>query len=125
MHRRRPSIPILAVTLVSALALVASPALANSGRKRNVCSLKSVNGSYGFYRTGNTPDGPLAALGIFTFDGRGHASGSQSISRNGDYNFDISFDFLYEVNDDCTGRGLTTDGDEFFRLVAMDDGKTM
>jgi len=33
------------------------------------CSVASVRGSYGFYRTGTTPFGPLASVGIATFDG--------------------------------------------------------
>jgi hypothetical protein len=86
------------------------------------CTVASLNGSFGYYRTGFTPDAPLAALGILVFDGKGHSSTTQSISRNGDIEFDISFDGLYEINPDCTGRGLTPDGDEFARLAVINDG---
>ena len=50
---------------------------------------KTLKGSYGFYRNGTTSTGPLAALGILFFDGNGNVSGSQSISRNGVFTFDV------------------------------------
>lgn len=87
------------------------------------CSNATLNGSFGFYRTGSTPAGTLAAVGIITFDGHGHADATQSISRGGDYAFDVEFPGLYEIDADCTGKGLTTDGDEFVRLVVVDGGR--
>ena len=62
------------------------------------CSDKTLNGSYGFYRTGTTSTGPLAAVGIFSFDGNGNVSGSQSISRNGVFTFDVPILGPYEVS---------------------------
>ena len=87
------------------------------------CSNATLNGSFGFYRTGSTPDGPLAALGIINYDGIQNFSGSQSISRNGEYDFDIPLAGGYAVAADCTGIGFRPDGVEFFRLVVIDGGR--
>lgn len=86
------------------------------------CSNATLTGSFGFYRTGNTPDGPLAAVGIIVFDGNGNQKGSQSISRNGDYSFGRAFFSQYKVAPDCTFK-LLSDGAEFSRGVIVDEGK--
>ena len=65
------------------------PPVHADGRRERACSDKTLNGSYGFYRNGTTSTGPLAALGILFFDGNGSVSGSQSISRNGVFTFDV------------------------------------
>jgi hypothetical protein len=87
------------------------------------CSNKSLNGPYGFYRTGNTSSGPLAALGILSFDGNGGSSGSQSISRNGVFTVDIPISGPYEINADCTGKLFLPNGTEAGRIVIVDGGK--
>ena len=38
------------------------------------CSNATLNGTYGFYRTGTSSVGPLAAVGLITFDGAGAQS---------------------------------------------------
>jgi len=92
-------------------------------RHAKACSNKTLNGSYGFYRTGSTSTGPLAALGILIFDGNGTNFGSQSISRNGLFTFDVPLPpSPYEVAEDCRGRLLTDTGIEIGRLVIVDGG---
>lgn len=89
------------------------------------CSNATLHGSYGFYRAGGTPLGTLAAIGLIIFDGNGGDTGTQSISKGGNYDFDIDFGpgQTYVVNADCTGRGFRADGIEFFRLVVLDGGQ--
>jgi hypothetical protein len=88
------------------------------------CSNASLKGTYGFYRTGSTPAGPLAALGSLTFDGAGNVAGSQSISRNGVFQFDIPVGGPYVVNPDCTAKFLLPDGvTEIARVVITDRGE--
>lgn len=87
------------------------------------CSNKTLNGSYGIYRTGSTSAGPLAALGIVIFDGNGGSSGSQSISRNGVFTFDVPISGPYEINADCTGKLFLPNGAETGRIVIVDGGK--
>ena len=83
---------------------------------------KTLNGSYGFYRTGTTSTGPLAAVGILFFDGNGTVSGSQSISRNGVFTFDVPISGPYEVAADCTAKFLTDTGVEVARVLIVDGG---
>lgn len=86
------------------------------------CSNKTLNGSYGTYRTGSTSTGPLAALGILFFDGNGNASGRQNISRNGVFIFDNPISGPYEVAADCTAKFFTDTGVEVARVVIVDGG---
>ena len=109
--------------LVLGSASLAPDARADNKQAGSGCSNATLKGSFGFYRTGSTPDGPLAALGIIHYDGQQNFSGSQSISRNGEYDFDIPLAGGYAVAADCTGIGFSPAGVEFFRLVVIDGGK--
>ena len=90
------------------------------------CSLATLNGSYGYYRTGPIlgDGGQLAAVGIFTYDGNGGTVGTETVNRNGDVSFEGGTGF-YLVNTDCTGSLLNQDGEEYSRLVVMNDGETI
>ena len=90
---------------------------------QKACSNKTLNGSFGTYRTGSTSTGPLASLGILFFDGNGNVSGSQNISRNGVFTFDNPISGPYEVAADCTARFLMDNGVEVARVVIVDGGK--
>jgi hypothetical protein len=87
------------------------------------CTNASLRGSYGFYRTGTTSAGPLASIGILSFDGNGNATATQSTSRNGVFTFDAVISGTYEIAEDCTGKEFTPEGVEFARLVVVDRGK--
>ena len=92
------------------------------------CSNATLNGSYGFYRTGTIPlpdgsRGSLAAVGIQFFDGNGNMTATQSISRNGVFTFDVVGTGPYEVAEDCTGKGFSESGVELFRFVIVDRGE--
>src|SRR6516164_10228030 len=89
------------------------------------CSNATLNGSYGFYRTGTIPlpdgsRGSLAAVGIQFFDGNGNMTATQSISRNGVFTFDGVAFGSYEVAEDCTGKGCTDSSVEIVRFVIID-----
>jgi hypothetical protein len=92
------------------------------------CSNVTLNGTYGFYRTGTTSVGPLAAVGLVTFDGTGaHSPARQTIRRNGvavrDLFADPALDGPYEVDPDCAGRFLNFDGSVAGHFVVVDGGK--
>ena len=90
------------------------------------CSVATLNGPYGFFRTGITSAGPLAAVGIATFDGKG---GRQTIRKNGitisDFFTDPALSGPYEVDPDCAGRFLNPDGTVFGHFVIVDGGKEL
>src|SRR5262245_11927523 len=106
------------------LLLASAAARADVDKGARPCSNATLKGTFGIYRTGTIDFGVggLAAVGIVSFDGKGNGTVLQSISRNGDYNFDSGGTFNYEVNADCTGRALS-EGEEFSRMVVVDDGK--
>ena len=92
-----------------------------------VCSVTTLKGSYGFFRTGATPLGPLAALGIATFDGTGAVSTARQTIRKGGVTTSDLFTSPagqgpYEVDPDCTGRLLNPDGSVIGHLVIVDGG---
>lgn len=106
------------------LLLTAPAARGDDDHKHAPCSNATLKGTFGFYRTGTVDEGAggLAAVGILGFDGKGNATVDQSISRNGDYSYDVDGTFTYQLDSDCTGTGYL-DGTEFVRIVVVDGGK--
>ena len=92
------------------------------------CSLESLKGDYGFYRTGTVPVGPPAAVGISTFDGRGVFSTAQTIRKNGETTGDLftdgSGDAYYSVEPNCTAKFINPDdGSVFAHAVIVGGGE--
>src|SRR5215469_9598994 len=83
------------------------------------CSIATLRGAYGFFRTGTTAVGPLGAVGTST--------GRQTIRKNGITTVDLLTDPPlippYEVNPDCSERFLDTDGTAFGHAVVVDRGR--
>jgi hypothetical protein len=123
MRNALHSAPKVFRIIAAGLLFLLSP-MARAEHNPGPCSNKSLKGTFGFYRTGTIDQGAggLAALGILSFDGYGNATVNQSISRNGDYSFDVSGSFTYQVDADCTGKGFL-DGNEFVRIVVTDSGR--
>jgi hypothetical protein len=101
---------------------------AHENDEQKGCSNATLNGTYGFYRTGTSSVGPLAAVGLITFDGTGaHSPARQTIRRNGvtvrDLFADPVLDGPYEVDPDCAGRFLNFDGSVAGHFVVVDGGK--
>jgi hypothetical protein len=95
-----------------------------------VCSVATLKGAYGFFRTGATAVGPLAAVGIGTFDGTGAVSTArQTIRKNGvttsDLFTDPAVEGSYEVDPDCAARFLSPDGSVFAHAVIVDGGNEL
>jgi hypothetical protein len=101
-----------------ALALLAGLTPASAEQPSEGCSLASLNGTYGLYRTGTAPYGPVAAQGFMVFNGDGGWELTLNISRNGEISVDEFWEGGYWVNEDCTGNiGEDT------RFVIVDGGK--
>jgi len=90
------------------------------------CSLKTLHGSYGYYRQGAYSGGPLVSLGFAVYDGSGNLTYSQTTIKNGIQGTDI-FDppdtITYTVNPNCTGTFVDTDGTTIAEIVVVDGGK--
>ena len=85
------------------------------------CSNETLNGSYGTYRTGTTPDGPIASVSIVKFDATGNMSIKQHTSRNGVLEFNKTTGRI-QVNADCTVKVFGDTGTQISSGVIVDDG---
>ena len=130
---KRPFALTVGSLLVSSLFVFPSSSQSRAGDASNPhhdesCSLESLKGSYGFYRVGTVPVGPLAAVGISTFDGRGVFSTAQSIRKNGEDTGDLftdgTGDAFYSVESNCTAKFINPDDSSVFaHAVIVDGGK--
>jgi len=94
------------------------------------CSNASLEGTYGFYRSGTRSGDPVAAIAFSAFDGTGAvATASQTVRRNGVTTSDLFATppaaGAYEVNPDCTGKFLNPDGSDLAHIVLVDGGKEL
>jgi len=93
------------------------------------CSVATLEGAYGFFRTGITSAGPLAAVGIATFDGKGGSTARQTIRKNGitvsDLFTDPALSGPYEVDSDCAGKFLNPDGTAFAHFLVVGGGNEL
>ena len=94
------------------------------------CSNATLNGAYGFFRTGTTAVGPLAAVGIATLDGTGAGTARQTIRKNGVTTSDLfasptAVGSAYEVDPNCAGRLLSPDGSVAGHFVIVDGGNEL
>ncbi|HEV2493395.1 MAG TPA: hypothetical protein VG204_10050 [Terriglobia bacterium] len=124
MKRIRIASALLALVVLAALAIVTTTSkhtvravYASSG-----CTDATLSGNYAFSYSGHTssqgpttttrgPVVPLAAVGLFAFDGAGNLSASFSVSSNGTIATGQTDSGTYSVNSDCTGSvSLTTSG---------------
>jgi hypothetical protein len=113
-------LPAVALGLLAGLAPAAGAEERHGGRD---CSVASLHGSYGFYRTGKgTFGGPRVGQGIAFLDGQGNFHVTENVSRDGEIFLDEEYAGTYEIAPDCTG-GFVADGSEFERFVVIDDGK--
>jgi hypothetical protein len=84
-----------------------------AGQAKQGCTLASLNGAYGARETGVivNPDGSkldLAIVGRVVFDGRGHFSGTDTVSFNGAIARNETSSGTYTMNADCTGSDTGT-----------------
>lgn len=133
MERRQIRVSLSRLAVVALGLIVGSTFAARAegphaeGHHHKPCSLATLNGSYGYYRTGPVlgDGGQLAAVGIFTYDGNGGTTGSETTNINGDVSYPEAGTGFYLVNPDCTGSLLNDDFGEYARIVIVNDGTTI
>ena len=91
------------------------------------CSNATLNGSYGLHATGTIIGvGPFAAVGVFTFDGRGNLSATLTQKVNGNLGPTITITGTYTVAPNCTVSDVwnpSIGGMTQHESVIVDDGK--
>jgi hypothetical protein len=91
------------------------------------CSLRTLNGCYGFTFSGNIVGfGPIAGIGVENFDGQGHVTITQTLNVNGRGGIRDTVTGTYTVNSDCTGSTVITQTDgslTHIDFVIVDNGK--
>jgi hypothetical protein len=86
------------------------------------CSVTTLNGAYGEVLKGEVfGQGPIVAVGVSTFDGKGHFVADQTINLNGNV-FQAPLTGTYTVNRDCTGIADAV-GTGLHSFVIIDGGK--
>jgi hypothetical protein len=93
---RRPGIAFAVIATLT----VASAA--TDARAEPPCSNASLRGDYAFQIDGTNGNGPFAAVGKNTYDGKGNLSGAIVISTNGTI-IRTGYTGGYTVYPDCTG----------------------
>jgi len=113
--------------LVPAFALVLSAVSLKASDDNRQCSNATLNGSYGLHARGTILGiGDFAAVGRFTFDGKGHLTGKLFIRVNGTNIGPNEFTGTYLVSPDCTVQDawggsthvsvIVNQGNEYFIL---------
>src|SRR5690348_17150098 len=99
-HRSATTLRILMAAFSLALSASALQAGADDAKQ---CSNATLNGSYGLHARGTILGvGDFAAVGRFTFDGKGHLTGKLFIRVNGTNIGPNEFTGTYLVSPDCT-----------------------
>jgi hypothetical protein len=115
-----------AIGLTMTLAVFVAGSRSQASEGPHGCSVESVRGSYGFHREGSTSGGPLASVGIVTYDGKGNSSFAQTIVKNGIQGSDLFTDpptiATYTVDSDCAAKFIDGDGFVFGHAVVVAGG---
>ena len=94
ISRRRMVVAVVAALFISSLATQASA--------EERCNNASLRGSYAFQVDGTNVNGPFAAVGKNSYDGKGQLKGVITISSNGVI-IPATYTGTYTLNADCTG----------------------
>jgi hypothetical protein len=88
------------------------------------CSIATLNGAYGLVLKGEVFNvGPIVAVGVSTFNGKGHFVADQTVNLNGNV-VQAPLTGTYTVNRNCTGiADVVGTGPHSF--VIIDGGKQM
>jgi hypothetical protein len=101
----------------------------NKGACPGNCSLRTLNGCYGFSFSGTILGfGPIAGIGVTNFDGQGHSTTTQTLNINGSGGIHTTVTETYTVNPDCTGSTVITQADgslTHIDFVIVDHGKEL
>ncbi len=104
-----------------AILLILSIAPSAQAQHDNECSTATLRGAYGYFFSGSAAGvGPVAAVGLVTFDGLGGVSAKDTLNTNGTV-VGRSGSGIYHLNLNCTGSAsITVDAGQFsFDLMVI------
>ena len=113
-----------ALALAVVLPFAFAPSARADGDHIHPCTNNTIKGTYGFYRTGPGPNGPVTAVGHITYDGHGNLTLIQDVVRDGEPSLDETGSGTYQVDPDCRAHGYNEDGVEISRSIVTQDGDT-
>lgn len=122
MKSRKTRLPLAVLALALGLPFAFAASAVADDNHVHPCTNMTVKGTYGFYRTGPGPNGPVTAVGWITYDGHGHLTLTQDVVRDGEPSLDETADGTYQVDADCRAHGYNEDGDEISRSIVTQDG---
>src|SRR5262249_4986646 len=107
MKRR---IAFTTMVILSVAVIILGTAQKAPAERPLVCSNATLRGDYAVHATGNAPSGPFAGpvafVGLFTYDGRGGLFGKLTIRlndvMNGPTTLNANYQGSYTVNSNCT-----------------------
>lgn len=106
LSKKRFLIPVLFTLPVLGIVSAAGESaytIASTAQDKEACSDASLHGSYGLHATGTSSvPGDFAAVGRFTFDGKGNLTGKLFVRLAGTNMEPPAFTGTYSVNPDCT-----------------------
>lgn len=116
------------IMLAFSITLLAVLGAAPNAPAASGCSNATLRGSYGIHATGTVAAGPVAIVGILSYDGNGHLTASLTQRVNGATTlFKAPFTGVYQVNADCTVEdtfiNVTTGAQSTHESVIVDRGR--
>ncbi len=87
-----------------------------------VCTNATMHGSYGMLGTGTAGGAVFAAVGRFTYDGKGNLTGKLWINAAGSNFGPVEFTGTYSVSPDCTMTDTWESGATHISII-IDEGK--
>ena len=103
-------ISVMTMGILSVAVIILGTAKKASAQRPRVCTNSTLHGDYAVHATGNAPSGqfagPVAFVGLFTYDGRGGLVGKLTIRlndvMNGPTTLTANYQGTYVVNANCT-----------------------
>ena len=127
MHPRTLGIGVLAIAILLTFGHFSRhsrAAAAQSAPFATRCGLADLRGTYGFFRSGENPQGAIAAVGISEFTGDGRFTAVQTTNRSGTIT-QGGFPGTYEVFGDCRGVWYDASGVVIAHIVLLDGGNEL
>jgi hypothetical protein len=115
MTRVKRALSVIAIGIVSLV----------SAHARGYCDAYTLNGAYGRMMSGSFPQGPVASIGLVTYDGSGNFVAQDTIVLNGVVMHGTATG-TYQINADCTGTQTIQiqNGPVFHAdFIVVDNGK--